>query len=89
VEGYLRDMCLVLKETKRVLRPGGAAVFVVGNASLPSVTVDVDVILGEMGERLGLTLEDIWVGNVRWAGVHGIEKERPARESAVILRKMA
>lgn len=87
VEGYLRDLYLALSENHRVLKDGGYAVYVVGNASLPGVTVDVDLMVAEMGERLGFKVEDIWVGGVRWAGVHGIEKERPARESAVVLRK--
>jgi hypothetical protein len=87
VEGYLQDMYLVLKESARVLEAGGRAVFVVGNASLPNLTVDVDLILAELGERLGFAVDDIWVGNVRWADVHGLVKQRPARESAVVLRK--
>ena len=87
VEGYLGDLYMALDETERILEPGAAAVYVVGNATLPGVSVDVDLILAEMAEQIGFTAEDIWVGNVRWAGIHGIEKERPMRESAVILRK--
>jgi SAM-dependent methyltransferase len=88
VEGYLKDLRLSLKETARILKPQGHAAYVVGNASLPSITVDVDLILAEMAEDLGMEAEEIWVGNVRWADVHDIKKERPARESAVILRKL-
>ena len=87
VGGYLNDLYLALLETMRVLREGGCAVFVVGNATLPGVTVDVDLMLAGMGLQLGFTVEDIWVGNVRWADVHGIRKQRPARESAVVLRR--
>jgi hypothetical protein len=89
VDGYLHDMRLSIKEAARTLRPGGAAVYVVGNATLPGISVDVDLMIAEMGEQLGLEAHDIWVGNVRWAGIHGIEKERPMRESAVVLRKPA
>ncbi|MFH1055646.1 MAG: DNA methyltransferase [Candidatus Altiarchaeota archaeon] len=88
VEGYMRDLYMALQETKRVLKPGGCAVYVVGNVSLPGITVDVDLMLAELGEKIGLQVEDIWVGNVRWADVHDIKKERPARESAVVLRRV-
>jgi SAM-dependent methyltransferase len=87
VESYLTDMYLNLREVARSLRSGGCAAYVVGNATLPGVSVDVDLMLAEMGERLGLKADGIWVGNVRWAAVHDIRKERPARESAVVLRK--
>ena len=87
VEGYIQDMYENLSEVARVLKPKGVAAYVVGNSALPGITVDVDLMLAEMGEKLGLTTEDIWVANARWAGVHDIEKERPVRESAVILRK--
>ena len=85
-EGYFKDLFQSISEVARVLKPGGVAVFVVGNSALPGVTVDVDLILAEMGESLGLSCEDIWVANVRWADVAGITRTRPVRESAVILR---
>ncbi|MFH1126337.1 MAG: DNA methyltransferase [Candidatus Altiarchaeota archaeon] len=87
VNGYLMDLYLSLAETARTLKKGGSIVYVLGNAALPDLTVDVDLILAEMGGKLGLRVEDIWACNVRWAGVHGIGKERPVRESAVILKK--
>ena len=87
VEGYARDLFLSVREAARVLKKGGYGVFVVGNAALPGITVDVDLILAEMGAELDFSVEDIWVANVRWADVHGITKVRPVRESAVILKK--
>jgi SAM-dependent methyltransferase len=87
VEGYIRDMRHTLTETARVLKTGGYAVLVVGNATLPGVTVDVDLMLAEAAEGLGLETTDIWVANVRRADIGGISIERPTRESAVVLRK--
>lgn len=87
VEGYLKDIYLSLREAFRVMKKGGFAVYVVGNAALPGITVDVDLALAEMGEQIGFKVEDIWVANCRWADVHGIIKKRPVRESSVVLRK--
>lgn len=87
VEGYLKDLFLSVRETERVLKKEGNAVYVVANAALPGITVDVDLMLAEMGQKLGLSVEGIWVANARWADVHGITKERPVRESIVILKK--
>lgn len=87
VEGYFRDIYSSLREAFRVLKPGGVAVYVVGNSALPGITVDVDLALAGMGEELGFAVEDLWVANVRWAGVHGIVRQRPCRESSVVLRK--
>jgi DNA modification methylase len=87
VQGYLGDLYESVSEVARVLASGGKAVFVIGNAALPSVTVDADLALAEMGEKLGLKTSCIWVANVRWADVQGITKTRPVRESAVVLAK--
>lgn len=87
VEGYLKDIYLSLREAFRVMKKGGTAVYVVGNAALPGITVNVDLALAEMGEQIGFKVEDIWVANCRWADVHGIIKKRPVRESSVVLRK--
>jgi SAM-dependent methyltransferase len=87
VEGYLNDLYLSARESERVLKKGGCAAYVVANAALPGITVDVDIALAAMAEKTGLQVEDIWVANARWADVHGIVKERPVRESIVVLKK--
>jgi hypothetical protein len=54
---YVEDIRLVMTETKRVLRSGGKAVFVIGNCSLRSVFVKnskcIEALAGELG--LGIT----------------------------------
>jgi len=87
VRGYFEDMYLSMAEMHRVLKDGGYAFIVVGNACFPEVTIDVDTTLAQIGEETGFKLEEIWVANVRWADVYKIKKERPVRESIVILRK--
>jgi len=85
VRAYFSDMHDVLQQSYCLLKHGSSAVFVVGNAVLPNINVDVDEILAKIGELMGFESE-IHVGNVRWADV-GISKKRPCRESAVVFRK--
>jgi hypothetical protein len=87
VEGYFDDMHTVMEGVYSALKPGGAAAFVVSNVCLPDITVDVDTIIAELGEQIGYSVEEILVAHARWCDVHGIRKERPVRESVVVLRK--
>ncbi|VVB51332.1 Modification methylase MjaII [uncultured archaeon] len=87
IEGYFTDMYRVLKEISRTLAPGAPASLVVGNACLPNQTVDVDTILAELAKNAGLKPEALLVANARWCDVHGITKERPVRETIVVVRK--
>lgn len=87
VRGYFEDMFDSLNNIYRVLKDGSYAAIVVGNACFPGITVDVDLILAELAEKIGFTPVSIWVANARWCEVYGIQKERPVRESIVILKK--
>ena len=87
VRGYFEDMYLSIAEMHRTLKPGCFAFIVVANACFPDVTIDVDTTLAKIGEEIGFSVEEIWVANVRWCDVYKIKKERPVRESIVILRK--
>lgn len=87
VEGYFEDMYLSLNSIYKALRKGGILALVLGNACLPNITVDVDLITAEISEQIGFRVKEIWVANARWCDVHGIRKERPVRESIIILEK--
>lgn len=87
VEGYFEDIYACLQSLHTVLRDGALAFFVVGNACFPNLTVDVDLVLAELASQVGFTVKEIWVVNARWCDVHGIKKDRPVRESIVILEK--
>jgi SAM-dependent methyltransferase len=56
LRGYVRDMRAVLSETKRVLRPGKKAVFVVGNCNLRETFVQnskcIEGLAGELGMKV-------------------------------------
>jgi SAM-dependent methyltransferase len=85
--GYFEDMYIHLENLHPKMKTGGYACYVVGNTCLPGLTVDVDLILAELGEQAGFTAEKILVAKARWCDVGGIRKERPVRESVVILKK--
>lgn len=87
VLGYFEDMYVSLQTIYKSLKKGGIAAIVVGNACLPNLTVDVDLILAEISEQIGFKAKEIWVANARWCDVQGIVKERPVRESIIILEK--
>ena len=87
VRGYLQDLWITMCEINKVLRKGGKCVVVIGNACFPNLTVDVDVALAKMAMELGFKPE-IRVGNVRWCDVN-IPKQRPVRESIVIMHKLS
>lgn len=87
VRAYFEDIYASLESLYSVLSGGGLAFYVVGNACLPNLTVDVDLILAELAEQAGFEVKDIWVANARWCDVHGIQKQKPVRESIVILKK--
>ncbi len=86
---YLTDMTRAFRETKRVLRGGGKAAFVVGNAVLSGAYVAVDEVFALIALELGFGKAKIVVGSERVADVsteRGAERRR-VRESAVMLEK--
>jgi DNA modification methylase len=59
LRGYVRDMRAVLSETKRVLRSGGKAVFVVGNCNLRETFVQNSKCIEGLAAELGMELKNI------------------------------
>lgn len=87
VRGYFEDMYMCMDSIYGSLREGGIAAVVIGNACMPDLTIDSDLILAELSEEVGFKATEIKVAKTRWCDVHGIRKERPVRESIVILGK--
>jgi hypothetical protein len=59
LRGYVRDMRAILSETKRVLRSGGKAVFVVGNCNLRETFVQNSKCIEELADELGMKVSKI------------------------------
>ncbi len=87
VECYFYDVELALRNMFNALKKNGKAAIVIGNTCLPEITIDSDIILAEIAENIGFKAKEIWVANARWCTVGGITKEKPVRESIVILEK--
>lgn len=64
VRRYVFDMVACLRQTYRVLRPGGYAVYVVSNSSLRGNEVDTARIIIESAGEAGLHLEDLYVREI-------------------------
>jgi len=84
---YFTDMNEVIKEMHRVLKPGGSASIVVGNAYVNGMIIDSDTILAYLASKTGFAVEDITVMNERYALENRTMKKGILRESIVILKK--
>jgi len=86
---YFLDMNSVLAELWRVCKPGARLGIVIGNAYFPPPhePVESDVILSELAERIGFTVEKILVLNQRAALRNRTEKVGLLRESLLLLEK--
>lgn len=60
VERYILDLSAMLSEIHRVLRPGGRAVFVIGNSSIRGVFVKNSLAISTLAKRLGLRQLGCW-----------------------------
>ncbi len=56
---YVRDMRSVLSETKRVLRVGGKAVFVVGNCNLRQIFVENSKCIERLANEIGMAVSTV------------------------------
>jgi DNA modification methylase len=90
VASYFWDMKTVLRESYRVVRPGGAAWLVVSTSAYGGVHIPVDLILADIGEQCGWSLRGVYVlRRLRSAGQHWahVDEKRklPLRESLIVL----
>ncbi len=87
VNEYFYDLQLSMENIYQALNSGGKAAIVIGNTCLPEITIDCDLILTEISEQIGFKPRGIFVANIRWCEVGGIKKDKPVRESVLILEK--
>ena len=82
VRNYFLELCLVIFESARVLKPGAPLVMVNDNVRYQGAHVPVDLILSDIAEQAGFDVEAIWVlprgkGNSsQQMGLHGREEIR-------------
>lgn len=60
VRNYFYEMCFVIFETARMLKPGGTIIMVNDNVRYAGEEVPVDLILSDMAESSGLNVRHIW-----------------------------
>ncbi len=60
VRNYFYEMCFVIYELARVLKPGGLVIMVNDNVRYAGEEVPVDLILSDMAESFGLRTKHIW-----------------------------
>ena len=61
---YYSEMTRILKEMYRVLKPGKAAIIVVGNSILRNISTETHKCLAEIGQSLGFYVPEISVRNM-------------------------
>jgi DNA modification methylase len=60
VRNYFYEMCFVIYELARILKPGGTIMMVNDNVRYAGEEVPVDIILSDVAESFGLTTRHIW-----------------------------
>jgi DNA modification methylase len=58
---YYSEMTLTLREMRRVLKPGKAAIVVVGNSTMRGIDTEIPACLAEIGQSLGFEVPQIGV----------------------------
>jgi hypothetical protein len=61
VRNYFYEMCFVIRELARVLRPGGYVFMVNDNVRYAGEEIPADLILSDVAAAFGLNVERIWV----------------------------
>jgi len=90
IEGYFEDMWITLKGLYKLLKPGHYCVIVVGNSAYGNIAIPTDLILGNLGLKVGFTECKIEVARHLGTSSQQYKKVKNInflRESLVILKK--
>ncbi|RMD84305.1 MAG: hypothetical protein D6815_04510 [Candidatus Dadabacteria bacterium] len=89
LHGYFLDTYLFLREVRRVLRAGGRAAIVIGNAQYQGIPLDVDLAVAEIGDQAGLIPSEVRLVRERGNSAQQMGRfgRRASRESVVIFRR--
>jgi hypothetical protein len=89
LQGYFLDLYLSFKEVCRILKPGGWAGFVVGNAQYHGAVIEVDRATAAIGEQCGLVCQEIRLVRERGNSAQQMGRfgRAPSRESAVLFQR--
>jgi tRNA G10 N-methylase Trm11 len=89
LRGYFLDLHLSLREVRRILKPGGRAAFVVGNAQYHGEVIEVDQATATIGEQCGLVCDEIRLVRERGNSAQQMGKfgRLPSRESIVLFSR--
>lgn len=89
LHGYFRDLYHALVEVRRVLKPGGWAALVVGNARYAGTAIPTDALTADIAEQAGLQCSAITVARRRGNSAQQMAKHgrEAQRESVVQLTK--
>lgn len=89
IVGYFADLSATIRELARVVRPGGAIAFVVGNTRWGGVVIPIDHLLLAIGERSGFRAEQVLVSRLKGNSPQQMKQfgRIAVRESVVILRR--
>lgn len=91
LDTYFHDMFILLNELYNKTKWGGYCVIVVGNSSYGNIAIPTDIILGEIGQKVGFKVKKIIVGRTNETSSQQHTKigkfKEYIRESLVILQK--
>ena len=89
IAGYFEDIADSLQELRRIMQPGGQAVFVVGNSRWGGVVVPVDHLLLMIAEKQGFKARRVLVTRLKGNSPQQMKRfgRIPVRESIIIFQK--